>query len=159
MRGTSYEELKQFVLSDPLLIHHCEGFFNPEKASLCRIREGNFVILFWDNNFGCVGHWTALFLNRGVYEYFDSLGESFITKGNFLSTLLKTHSVISSDIRFQCQNTYSCGNFVLYFLYHRILNLLESCHIFLAKYFSLSCQKNELTVNRFMEQMEHGNKS
>ena len=157
MLGKSYEELKHTVLSDPLLMHHCEGFFSPEKIEFCQIKEGNFAIFFWESNFGCVGHWTAIFLNRGVYEYFDSLGESFVDKKEFLRLLLRTHSVISSDIRFQCQSTYSCGNFVLYFVYNRILNLLESYHIFLAKYFSLSCHKNEQTVRQFMEKIEHGN--
>ena len=92
--GTTYEDLKRIIFSDEILRYHCQGIISSSLICDIHLREGNFVVLFWSGKNTCLGHWTALFLNGGLYEYFDPLGENFSTKKDFLKSLLYEHSVI-----------------------------------------------------------------
>lgn len=149
-------DICQEIQNDELLKHHFRGIFNTSDVEHINLREGEFAILYWPPKVDNIGHWTAIFLNKGLYEYFDSFGETFINKKHILNKLTKKYSVLSSKIKFQCSETNSCGKFVLYFIYNRILHLLENYFIFLAKLFSINCEINEKIVESFFNYINNG---
>ena len=147
--GLSIGQIRDIVCGDDLLKHHCQSILIAPNFSNIVNREGHFSLIFWPNYQAKLGHWTVIFLNGGIYEYFDSLGENFENNHSILKELNVTKPIISSNIAFQCTNSNLCGHFAIFFCQYRILELLESYPIFLAKTFSLVCQNNERIVKEY----------
>ena len=146
----SVEKLDHIIQQHDVLKYHCESILIAPNFANLVTTEGKFSIIFWPSQSNSLGHWTAVTFNEGRYEYFDSLGETFETNSEFLDECKQRNkSVISSNIKFQCQSSNLCGYFTLFFVYYRTLFMLENYPIFLAKSFSLDCMHNENTVRAF----------
>ena len=150
----STTELEKYLKDDFLIRTHFQGIYSFNEVKNIDLKEGNFVVLFKPHSeSSLVGHWTVLFLNNSTFEYFDSLGINVEEDRKLIETLAVKNPVFSSSIPFQKSSTNSCGQFAIYFIYTRILDILENFFIYLAKYFSVDQVKNELTVAIFFKKL------
>ena len=154
LHALSTSELEKYLKEDLLIQTHFQGVYNFHDVKNINLKEGNFVILFKPHSENSlIGHWSVLFLNNSTFEYFDSLGLDLSEDKEFINTLSLKNPVFSSSIQFQKSSTNSCGQFVLYFIYNRILDILENFFIFLAKFFSIDQTKNEIKVINFFKKL------
>ena len=144
------QEINDLISNNYILKNHYKGILTHTELEKICLKDGEFHIIFRKKEGQEIGHWTALFLVEGTFEYFDSLGENFDQLVDFKLKLMNQHSLATSNITFQCTNSNCCGQFVLYFCFHRVLNLLDNFPTVLMKIFSLNCSRNTLLVTQFV---------
>ncbi len=97
-------------------------------------------------------HWFAVLrTSTHVIEIFDSMGTSI--------DYIKKHMPFDAVYEFnsfpvQCNDSYYCGSFVVYFLVERYFNLDLEFEELLNDIFSPDCKKNEKTVTEFLKDIK-----
>ena len=123
-----------------------------------KIPFNHFLICNTDISSGSGLHWFALFrFSREEIECFDSLGVDEHKLEVLKSLKLNGISnLIFNKTQVQANESTSCGQFCLYFLYERLHNLDFSFHELMNEIFVNDLRKNEEQVQNFTSEQEDG---
>jgi len=145
-------EITQILSRDPVLYKNFLGFI-PVESIPRKLPCHKFLILNVSNHWICL-HRTVF----GTYEVFDSLGNTSKTINIIKCFQNLKRSITYTTTPLQSSESTSCGNFVIFFIYHRFYDDDTGFEEFLNTYFSKQTCKNENKVKRFITkfQAKHG---
>ena len=143
-------EIKLFFERYPSLKKFFLGTFSIDTVPKV-IPLNHFLICNTDTSSGPGVHWFALFrFSKQELECFDSLGISQEKKD--VLTLLNIKGVsklVYNVTQVQANDSTSCGEFAVYFLFERLHNLDFSFHELVNELFVEDLTKNEEEVKSF----------
>jgi hypothetical protein len=141
----STEDIYNFITKDTLMLK-CFGGVNPLDKLPNNIQLGNFYIINSDPAELPGEHWICVFFPRKSHpEFFDSLGRNPSSYSAAITDFMGDEYVYNS-VKFQPQDSATCGLYCLYFLYHRIRN---NSYIDIICRFSGDLQHNDSIVIDF----------
>lgn len=112
-----------------------------------KINERSFLIFNLSKQKDVGTHWGAMVRpNKDVIEIFDSLSTNIDYVKGFLPFKNKL-TILYNESVFQSKTSSSCGKFVIYFCYHRMINLDLNFKLLLESIFSTQTSANEQKVN------------
>lgn len=117
-----------------------------------KLKNKHFIIINTDISSGPGKHWFCVVKVHNVIECFDSLGIKEQQKKllcDHFSVFNNTH-IIFNTTQVQSYSSVSCGQFVLYFLFERYLNLDLGFHDLLNECFTGYVKNNEDIVQNFV---------
>jgi len=120
------------------------------------LKVNQFIICNTDKSQNTGLHWYILFRNNlQTLECFDSLGIDDVKK-QFLTDnfhLKKVRTIQFNKTRVQSLNSNTCGQFCVYFIYHRLHNLDLTFDEFINDFFDIEASKNEIRVSNFLSDL------
>ena len=143
-------ELTRLINATPFLEAHFSGIYTLQDLP-SHIYEKQFIIINTCSVFG--KHWLAfLRIDPYNYEFFDSNG----TTKSFCDTHFK---FLKGNLEFNMQRTQPldsglCGEFCLFYSYHRICNLDLDYENFFSLYFSHNLNKNDSAVKGLVQKLQ-----
>ncbi len=153
MQGSKIREMLQKI---PIVYSHFEGICSQDEAIRFQFRkDDSFIIANTATSDEAGTHWLVIYQSRGHIEVFNSLG----TSAEDISKLLVVTDFSSVEFNsFQVQSAHStsCGQFCIYFVIHRIVNLASSFCDICNAIFQHDCQENENSVLEFINWLNDG---
>lgn len=121
---------------------------------LKNINTQNFVIICNTEPSWLPGlHWLALFKTKQqvYFDFFDSFGHNINYYNNDFQNFLEKHggSYRTCNIQLQSNHTSLCGQYCLYFVFHRLLGVSYSK---IVKNFSQNMKQNDDIVKQFVSE-------
>lgn len=149
-------EILNWFHEHPAFFDHFLGVFT--WSSVPQLKDANYFILNTVSNPEKTGHWLVCGQRNSVVEYFDSLGCPKRARQFVADAKVKWPSHFDHNVtQYQPTNSVKCGQFAIYFLFHRLLNIDLSYEQVLKRIFSANTRANEKLVANFFAY--HGNKS
>ena len=148
-------QLNEFFESLPNFKRFFLGVYSidtcPKKVPL-----NHFLICNTDLSSGSGLHWFALFrFSRQDIECFDSLGvNEHKLEVLKLLNFKGVSNIIFNVTQVQANESASCGQFCLYFLFERLHNLDFSFHELMNELFVTDLNKNEEEVQKFINDQD-----
>ncbi len=98
-------------------------------------------------------HWFVIIrTSEHLVEIFDSLGSS----KNYIKDNIRYEGVFEyNTFPVQCQDSYYCGAFAIYFLVERYSNLDLEFEELLNDIFSPTCEENQQKVKEFLLKLDY----
>ncbi|MBM3938637.1 MAG: hypothetical protein FJ333_08315 [Sphingomonadales bacterium] len=115
------------------------------------LKENHFIIVNTDKSTGEGKHWYAIVRRQNVVECFDSLGVNEEKKNNLISKInfRNVEFLTFNTTTLQPAISLLCGQYVLFFLFERYLNLDMDFHSLLNEIFDDDQSKNDENVKQF----------
>lgn len=130
-----------------------DGTFSFDKVPK-QLAVNHFIIINFSDSNQIGSHWFTVYReSRSCLQCFDSLGltDDKVAKVTHLFAHFNLKEIIYNKSQLQKSDTISCGQYVLYFIFQRLMNLdLKFSHL-LNEIFTLDLEKNEKKVSSFYE--------
>ncbi len=142
------KELCKCIQSDPIMRRQCAGVF---PANQIPQPDGYpFTVIVNLDPYPKPGsHWICLYIDQdGRVEHFDSYGRNPNTKE--IKTFLKDYDVHNNTIQVQSSYSSTCGQYCLYYMYHRIRNQTMDS---IMHRFTSDLDKNDSMVTMWVNKM------
>ena len=148
-------QLNEFFESLPNFKRFFLGVYSIDTCPK-KIPLNHFLICNTDLSSGSGLHWFALFrFSRQDIECFDSLGVNEHKLEVLKSLNFKgVSNIIFNVTQVQANESASCGQFCLYFLFERLHNLDFSFHELMNELFVTDLNKNEEEVQKFINDQD-----
>lgn len=141
-------EITSFFSKISLIKPHFMGIFSIDTIPK-KIKEKSFFICNLSKLKDPGSHWVAFVKSsKNTLEIFDSLSCNIEYILPFLPFKQK-YTLLYNESRFQPEESISCGKFVIYFCFHRLVNLDLNFKLLLESIFSSEKQVNESKVTDF----------
>ena len=154
MNGTQIaEKLKSNCVTAPYFIGICsqDELVNiPRKRDGQHVKPNSFIVVNTDTENGMGKHWVSLFIFDDHYtEFFDSLAHyPDYYSSNFTKFLKQVCSKFAMNTReIQSQTSTMCGEFCIYYCYHRCLG--KSFRNIINTFSSTNLNSNDKIVHQF----------
>ena len=148
-------QLNEFFESLPNFKRFFLGVYSIDTCPK-KIPLNHFLICNTDLSSGSGLHWFALFrFSRQDIECFDSLGvNEHKLEVLKLLNFKGVSNIIFNVTQVQANESASCGQFCLYFLFERLHNLDFSFHELMNELFVTDLNKNEEEVQKFINDQD-----
>lgn len=149
MKGYMFSTL---VRSLPILRAHFLGVFSIDTLPR-RFPVHKFALVNTARLKSSGKHWLIFYRPSGaLWEIFDSLANN----ESLVKEALEDNNFVANRRRVQCQDSSLCGEFCLYFILHRVVNLSETFENVIDSLFEahISCEANEAAVAEFITWLE-----
>ena len=102
-------------------------------------------------------HWIVLHRNLlGFYELFDSLGDKSNAFCEVQTHFKSKANLTCNENPLQSDKSSSCGEFVIFYIYHRYWDDDIPFNEFIQSNFTNSLETNEVKVKKFVEDLKNG---
>jgi len=147
-------ELQIYLNNFPHILKFFDGIFAANQIPK-KLKNHHFIICNTDTSDQPGSHWYCFVNVNDSLQCFDSLGVD-VEKKRFITSLPLISRSNVSELEFnstqvQASESISCGEFVLYFLIHRVYNKDMDFSELLNEIFDVDPNNNETTVIKFLE--------
>lgn len=119
-------ELRALLANNPITREYFGGVVSQDQLQQLKVDEDKtcFYVVNTDYTGQPGEHWTVIFLQKdSIPEFFDSLANPPKTYGKNFTNFLIQHgpNFLISRKRIQAKESSACGQFCVYFIFHRCL--------------------------------------
>ena len=121
------KELEKIISKDSLLRRTFVGVFASDELDFVVQKRPACLIVNTDPSYMPGTHWIAIYIDaRGNGHYFDSFGRDVFCDQFVKFLKMNVKRVYMNKSRLQSSDTFVCGIYCIYFLYHRVRGINQS---------------------------------